>query len=126
MPAGTAKRTAGKDDAMTRSEILQATHANFNEFMRIWRNYRKHQGLGALVFTSNEESCEEDEVQCEFWTVSELRHYMRRMQQCDEVFYKWLRGAEQEGGYPVIIISPSMQPDIEQLHFACVSNTQVS
>jgi hypothetical protein len=111
---------------MTRREILQATQASFGEFMRIWRDYKRDRGLGALVFTSDEVSCEEDEVQCEFWTLSELRQYMQRMQQCDEVFYKWLKGAEQEGGYPVVIISPSSQPDIEQLHFSCVSKAQVS
>jgi len=77
------------------------------------------------VFSSDEVSCEEDEIQCEFWTLGELRGYMRRMQCCDEVFYKWLRAAEKEGGYPVVIFSPSSQPEMEQLHFSCVSKTQV-
>jgi hypothetical protein len=111
---------------MTRNEILQATHANFSEFMLIWREYKRDRGLGALVFTSDEISCDQDEVQCEFWTLSELREYLRRMQQCDEVFYKWLKSAEQEGGYPVVIFSPINQPDFEQLHFSCVSKARVS
>jgi|GEM_PF-3156732 len=111
---------------MTKLEIIHATHSNFSEFLRIWRDHRREQGLGALVFVSEEMTGNEEEVSCEYWTLSELRQYMRRMQQYDEVFYKWLTNAEREGGYPIIIFSSGAGAEIEQLHFSSVKKAQVS
>lgn len=111
---------------MTRNEILQVTHVNFSEFQRIYLERKRDQGLGALVFMSEEGSGTEDEVQCEYWTLSELRHYLRSMEQCDEVFYKWLTNVEGEGAYPIVIFSPNSELGCEQLHFACVRKAGVS
>jgi len=111
---------------MTRKEILQATHANFSKFLRLWRDHKREQGLGALVFTSEEDSADEDEMRCEFWTLSELRHHIRRMNECDEVVYTWLKEGERDGGYPIVIFSPGCQPGCEQLDFSRVKKAHLS
>jgi len=110
---------------MKRNEILKAIHGNFGEFLHIWLEHRQDRGLGALVFTSEEESGSDEELSCEYWTLNELRHYLRRMQECDEIFYSWLRNAEREGGCPIVIFCQSSRPGSEQLHFSSVRESQV-
>jgi len=111
---------------MTRNEILQTTHANFDEFRALWLDHVRDKGLGALVFSLDEVSGDEDEIQCEYWTLSELRDYVRRMQECDEVVYTWLKNAEHAGGYPIVIFSRGSEPDCEQLHFSSVGKPQAA
>jgi len=111
---------------MTRNEILQATHASYSEFLHIWTEHRRDRGMGALVFVSGAASGIEDEVRCEYWTLGDLRHYLRSVEQCDEVFYQWLKNAERAGGCPIVIFSPGTQGDGEQLHYSCVRGSEVS
>ncbi len=111
---------------MTRKEILEAVRSGYSEFRHIWLEHKKDYGLGALVFTTDDLPDALDEVQCEYWTLSELRHYLRRMQEYDEVVYQWLNGAARGKGYPVVIFSQGSDPGCEQIHFACVTKEQVS
>lgn len=108
---------------MTRDKIIHAIHANFTEFRKIWKDRSREQGLGALVFTSDDDDTgEEDDMTCEFWTIGELRGYLRRMQEYDEVMYQWLISAVREGGYPIVIFSKDPHPGMEQLHVSFVRN----
>ena len=111
---------------MTREEIIQTTHSNFSEFRQIWKDHSREQGLGALVFNSDEDAGDEDDIDCEYWTIHELRGYLRRMEEFDEVMYQWLVSAVREGGYPIVIFSRDDQPGKEQLHVSSVTNKQVS
>ena len=111
---------------MTIPKILQVTRSGFKEFLNIWLQHKRNKGLGALVFMSEDLPDEEDEIRCEYWTLGELRNYVRRMEECDEVIYKWLKRADGEGGYPIVIFSPTGAGGNEQLHFSVVTGEQVS
>ena len=94
----------------TRDEILQASHERYSEYQHKWLELRREQGMGALVFMSDEVSVGEDAIEFEYWTFDELRGHFRRMQECDETINKWLAYAQREGGYPVMIMcrTPSL------------------
>jgi len=107
-------------------KILQVAQTGYREFLDIWRLHRKDHGPGALVFMSDEIADDGDEVACEYWTLGDLRRYLRTMNECDEVVYKWLIDATREGGYPVVIFSSGKPDVIESIHFASITNARVS
>jgi len=109
---------------MTKKEILQATQANFEELRETWNDHMRDEGLGALVFMSGELSAAEGRIDCEYWTLGELRSYLRRMQENDEIVFKWLKLARSGGGFPVVIISPGEHTESKELYLSSVKKAQ--
>ena len=89
---------------MTKQEILRTTHAKFEEFRAVWADLVQELGFGALVFVSDDAPGADDEIQCQFWTLGELRHYLRHEPEGNEVMSRLLRAAESGGGYPLSLI----------------------
>ena len=111
---------------MEMKKILELAHTGYKEFFDVWRRHRKNQGPGALVFTTSEIPDEGDNIPCEYWTLGELRQYVRRMNECDEVVGKWISDAAREGGYPIVIFSTADFEVTETIHFLTVTNAQVA
>jgi len=107
-------------------KILEVAQSGYREFLDIWRRHRKTQGPGALVFMSADIPDDGDDITCEYWTIGDLRRYVRTMNECDEVVYKWLTEAVREGGYPVVIFSAVRPETIETIRFVTVTSAKVS
>jgi len=106
--------------------ILEVAHTGYKEFFDIWRKHVKVQGPGALVFMSSEIPDDGEDISCEYWTLDDLRHYVRRMNECDEMMYKWISDAVREGGYPIAIFSAASPESTETIHFVTVTNAKVA
>ena len=111
---------------MRRQEILRAVHAAFNKFQKMWENNMRDVGLGALVFVDEETVFTQGELACDYWTLADLRRYVRQVGENDEVVYQWLRAAETEGGFPVVVISPSAHPSGHNLVLSAMRKTMVA
>lgn len=109
---------------MTKQEILHATQANFEELRSTWNDHMRDEGLGALVFVSGEISASTGGIECEYWTLGELRTYLRRMQENDEIVFKWLKLAKTGGGFPVVIISSGREDTSNELYLSSVRKSQ--
>jgi len=109
---------------MDKREILQATQANFEELRDTWNDHMRDEGLGALVFMSGVLPAAQGRIECEYWTLGELRSYLRSMQENDEIVFKWLKLAKSGGGFPVVIISPGEQNESKELYLSSVKKAR--
>ena len=107
-------------------KILEVAHTGYREFYDIWRMHCREEGFGALVFMSENIPEDGEEVCCEYWTLADLRRYVRTMNECDEVIYKWITDAARDGGYPIVIFTSVAPNSIETIHFLTVTNARVS
>jgi hypothetical protein len=56
-------------------------------------------------------------MDCEFWTLDDIRSRLRALRVEDEFPLRWLLECDQMNGLPVIIISPDRQPGYYNLCF---------
>jgi hypothetical protein len=106
--------------------ILEIAHLGFKQFFAAWQMHTKELGPGALVFMSDDIPDDCDEVCFEYWTLNELRRHVRKIDEYDEVVYRWLRVATRDGGCPVVIFSPGRRGARGSIQFITVTGAQVS
>ena len=87
-------------------------------FAAVWEDEMQEHGRGALAFlpgTVGEER--PDGVECEYWTLAEIRARLRDLGQEDEFVLRWLLECDARHGLPVIIVAPDQQAGFFNLCF---------
>jgi hypothetical protein len=77
-------------------------------FASAWNEELRRHGMGAIVILPPDPESPGDDVKVEFWTVEELRASLRSLRAEDEFVYRWIRECEEEGGLPVMVLTPSL------------------
>jgi len=87
-------------------------------FKSAWSEESTRYGSGAIVILPSRTSADSGEVECEYWTVDEIRSSLRAIQEEDEFVYRWISRCEQDGGLPVVVLSSDdMNPKSYNLTF---------
>ncbi len=103
---------------MKNGNILRGIRSHFDELKKVWMEEKRQYGPGALVFHADfEPGSTADEINCEFWTMAELRAELRAQNEPDERLYKWLRDVDVTDGFAIVILSAEQTTGTNGMQF---------
>jgi len=107
-----------KEVGMNVNELLDRLREEPDAFAAVWEVEALRHGRGSLVFLpAREESEGINGMDCEFWTLDDIRARLRDLGVEDEFPLRWLLECDANYGLPVIIISPLPQTGYVKLCF---------
>lgn len=99
---------AGMDSTMNVDDIVECIRQDTALFASAWNDEFLRFGRGAMVILPPQPSVASSGAQLEFWTVDEIRATLRMLRSEDEFAFRWIHQCEEEGGLPVMVLSPDL------------------
>jgi hypothetical protein len=101
----------------TRRALLQRIAEEYETLQPFWREGYYERGPGALVLYQRHTAVGDLRSVAEFWTLGELRSYLRSLGCYDEFTYAWFHSVRDIDAFPAFVVGPDHEMSRMKLSF---------